>query len=1842
MFYNLEDEISSVSLLSEAAEVVASVPAAGLEDLTDFMALCSPSVADYYTGRRSAKPYVDDLAAYFRDPGFTGLLEYLIMSEGVCREVLLPLCLDCIDILSALSSEEMAKIDDYEMVENFIYEIVSRLLLLADKFADARAALNESIWEWSNGFVNLIIRNQSPWKLRAGVVSIMGVFNALKTAPVKPQLPFLTNFLEIANRLLDFEQLKAIDKAARATENGALKYPEQRYEALDVIASLFAYAQHLLLDTLEVHRLDATPSTATWETVCQGKLCSLVTDSQSRAAIRSLYDVCWRSYRRQTSNEQCDEGDMLGTLLPVVVQSAVLCSVHVDRLEEDLFVHLTAILEEKDPHFVRNAGAEVFVVALEGLGVLTENFPAMRGKILDTLLAFIRNPAPAFLQWADDHAATAAMRHCASAMLLRNLQAAGKETITVAVLDKCVDTMRGIMVEGGTVNPWSSAWEKGLAQQNCAVAVATIARILGKQEILKVLTIAFEGSLNDPKFPSHDLIWESLGNMGLTCEPDVFHLVLSTLSRQLSPKSTEVRHTLARGAAKSPVFSGIYLQQVLTSFTEKAMRISKQTANIVAELYDIAWIAKVICDEEHIQLADEKSGRIRTLSRDFWLCAVIYVMKSDGSWPKGWPAILRQIAVKSPVMTLAPHERFLEADLRAHSVLEKSFTDETQQRVRGNLVQAFPDQASNIKLLSFAKCAYLLAVRELEVLRGQRADVKAMLEYLTDDRLYNDEAYGLLHCIGDEVVSTFLKKCVEKKEEGRIEIERHIVELLYTAASRLDRARMFAVKTIYKMLAMFPWLLWNRKAVYLMLDMVQCLDTKFQLDLDRRKLLRAKIGMELTFLNDSDIYGASKAFSDFCARWMTLAIQHSSSETMGMLQGYLVDLHTNFPELGLGDKSDLMLLLGRFCSSDDIISSIIRSVGKQALYYGEVRGMLMVLNPSGPGRSQKNPFEKISKHLRADLRAVVTHSYDPDFAVKLHPILHRAAALVLLNDQGEDETLELICWTPVTVFTPAVMDMTISVWGWLMLSRPELAPRIMAHMVAVWETTAYERKGLYSPHYKSANPFYAKMTYTSSKKPADEAHRVVHLSWIRFLLDRFKSARVQSEDHVKFYAKLYQIAHEHASSIRFSWYIREPYFLLLTLGAQIAEHLGVKGDPSAYTMWTNVLDDALKWFEVPASFGTIEKRELQILVDFHAAIKAFRPGGHSPAVLNGVAGKFIRTAWLTAAPSGRVHLADAQNLLLLLLENEIHRLATWLNPVDDKKMGLPELPQTSERAVNWPSMIRIAWSISPRIAIQMGNRFSHAGEHLDSSLVALCYASPASVLDVPEALPHILKNAASLVSDHQLRYILHWTAVPPITGVSLLGQQYKMQPWILQYAVRVLEHFPVDHVFFYIPQMVQALRYDTVGYIEHFILLAAKTSQHFAHQIIWNMNANMYKFNKEGQADAPDSLKPTLERVQNKIINSLSGSDKDFYEREFRFFTEITGISGKLKPLVESGATKAAKKVKIDEEMAKIVVDVGVYLPTNPESIVVDIDYKSGRPLQSHAKAPFMATFKVKNAEDNRTGKSSDDSVVKQDTTRWMSSIFKVGDDCRQDVLALQLISIFKSIFSKAGLDLYLFPYRVVATAPGCGVIEVIPNSTSRDMMGREQVNSLYDWFIASFGKEDCVSFRKAQSEFIKSLAAYSLILFILQIKDRHNGNIMFDNSGHMVHIDFGFMLSIAPGGGILEAAPFKLTTEMVQVLGGDVNAPQYRLFSELCVKAYLACRPYAEEITQMVSLMMESGLPCFKGDVTIRKLKERFQLDKTERQAAEFMMTCIRQSHENTRSGLYDRFQYLQNGIPY
>lgn len=111
------------------------------------------------------------------------------------------------------------------------------------------------------------------------------------------------------------------------------------------------------------------------------------------------------------------------------------------------------------------------------------------------------------------------------------------------------------------------------------------------------------------------------------------------------------------------------------------------------------------------------------------------------------------------------------------------------------------------------------------------------------------------------------------------------------------------------------------------------------------------------------------------------------------------------------------------------------------------------------------------------------------------------------------------------------------------------------------------------------------------------------------------------------------------------------------------------------------------------------------------------------------------------------------------------------------------------------------------------------------------------------------------------------------------------------------------------------------------------------------------------------------------------------------------------------------------------------------------------------------------------------------------------------------------------------------------------------------------------------------------------------------------------------------PGGVKFEPSSFKLNHEMVALMGGR-NSQGYTLFQQLCIAAFLALRPHAPQLIATVQLMLGAGLPSFKGDGTIRRLRDRFALGLGERQAAEFMMAVVKNAHENLRSTVYDEFQ--------
>jgi phosphatidylinositol 4-kinase len=315
--------------------------------------------------------------------------------------------------------------------------------------------------------------------------------------------------------------------------------------------------------------------------------------------------------------------------------------------------------------------------------------------------------------------------------------------------------------------------------------------------------------------------------------------------------------------------------------------------------------------------------------------------------------------------------------------------------------------------------------------------------------------------------------------------------------------------------------------------------------------------------------------------------------------------------------------------------------------------------------------------------------------------------------------------------------------------------------------------------------------------------------------------------------------------------------------------------------------------------------------------------------------------------------------------------------------------------------------------------------------------------------------------------------------------------------------------------------------------------------------------------------------------------------------------------------------------------------------------------MQSAAKVPILVAFEVAIEGGSGGGGEDGDEAAggggagarmprpaspPPPRTTTQACIFKVGDDCRQDVLALQVIRLLADALAKAGLDLFLAPYGVIPTAYECGIIEVVPDCRSRSALGETCDGGLYDIFRREFGAPGSARFEAARSNFIASAAGYAVACYLLQAKDRHNGNLLLSSDGHLVHIDFGFILGISPGGNLgFESAAFKLSHEMTQLLdpGGSRGSPQFRGFVAACVRGFLAARGAAAPIIAAIALMAESGLPCYGYGAPVARLRERFHLDLTDAQAAAFFRGATLDAYDKWTTGLYDGIQWLQQSIP-
>lgn len=131
-----------------------------------------------------------------------------------------------------------------------------------------------------------------------------------------------------------------------------------------------------------------------------------------------------------------------------------------------------------------------------------------------------------------------------------------------------------------------------------------------------------------------------------------------------------------------------------------------------------------------------------------------------------------------------------------------------------------------------------------------------------------------------------------------------------------------------------------------------------------------------------------------------------------------------------------------------------------------------------------------------------------------------------------------------------------------------------------------------------------------------------------------------------------------------------------------------------------------------------------------------------------------------------------------------------------------------------------------------------------------------------------------------------------------------------------------------------------------------------------------------------------------------------------------------------------------------------------------------------------------------------------------------------------------------------------------------------------------------------------------------------------------------MVHIDFGFMFQIAPGGFHMENAPFKLTQEYIEMMDGT-ESEIFSYFKSLLIRGFVEIRKNLEDILIIIEIMMkDSKLPCFiRPKTVLSEIRDRISLKYNTQQVDgekdyfEMVDRLIKYSANNWRTKQYDNF---------
>ena len=530
---------------------------------------------------------------------------------------------------------------------------------------------------------------------------------------------------------------------------------------------------------------------------------------------------------------------------------------------------------------------------------------------------------------------------------------------------------------------------------------------------------------------------------------------------------------------------------------------------------------------------------------------------------------------------------------------------------------------------------------------------------------------------------------------------------------------------------------------------------------------------------------------------------------------------------------------------------------------------------------------------------------------------------------------------------------------------------------------------------------------------------------------------------------------------------------------------------------------------------------------------------------------------------------------------------------------------------------------------------------LDNNDITLFWSYRYELLknNTPCALTKIMNSVkwGDLKSENEfIKNILpHWKTIEICDILYMLSRQFsvnKLYPnnegllnnlegmkELRKFAVSKLAEISNEELNFILLQLVQAIRYEDISTkniespLVSFLIETCSKDIILASSFYWFIECEADNDPNSGnKKNINSNLKDIIiifESIRKKFFNNLKENHPDIEKlinNEKKFKGELVNISDSLTKVSKVENKKKELRNIIDTSKKEIMQEECNYLPIDPHIQIKGTISEQCSVFKS-AKCPVKYTFKV--TEDSQKYNPHEDK-------EHISTMFKYGDDLRQDQLILQMINYMDSLLKSVHLDYEFTTYKVLATSKSDGFVEFVPNSrTIFDIL--KKYNNVILSYYKEIAKNDEKILNKYLDSYINSCAGYCVVTYILGIGDRHLENLMIDNRGRLFHIDFGFILGKDPKPA---PPPIKLCQEMVDCMGGK-GSKRYEDFKLKCVNAYLVLRENARVIVNMFYLMIDSGIPELNDIEMLNKLHEKFVPGYSKQEASNSFLTNLEES---------------------